>query len=152
VEIMTFTPTRPGTARAPAPVALWTLRVSAALTVITLLALFGTAGTLVAPRSDGELEDLHGTAAILLHVVTGVATVAAVAVRLQARRTVSWWPSVLAAVVCATTFVQAALGSGSTLAAHVVGALVVTVGAVWLMAWSFLTGRDELDAPGRHGV
>lgn len=149
---MTFTPTRPGAVGSRVPVALWILRVTAALTVITLLALFGTAGTLVAPRSDGALEDVHGTAAILLHVVTAVAAVAAVVVRLQAKRRVSWWPAALAVVVCATTFLQAALGSGATLAAHVVGALVVTVGAVWLMAWSFLTGRDELDVPGRHVV
>lgn len=152
VEIMTFTPTRSDTGRTRAPAALWTLRVASALTVITLLALFGTAGTLVAPGSDHALEEVHGSAAILLHVVTGVAAVAAVVVRLQAERTVSWWPATLAVVVCAATFLQASLGSGSTLAAHVVGALVVTVGAVWLMAWSFLTGRDELDVPRRRGA
>jgi hypothetical protein len=37
------------------------------------------------------------------------------------------------------TFVQAALGSSGSIAAHVPLALVLTVGTVWLAAWSSRT-------------
>ena len=50
-----------------------------------------------------------------------------------------WWPAALAAAVFVLTFVQAALGSSGPITTHVPLALVVTVGVVWLAAWSFRT-------------
>lgn len=107
------------------------LQVTAVLSVLTLLFQFVTAGQLF---GRGGPEDLHGAGAIVLHVVTGLLTIAAV---LHARSTSGpWWPAVLAAVVFVLTFVQAWFGSGATLAIHVPGAMILTVGAVWLAAWS----------------
>ena len=107
------------------------LRVTAVLSVLTLLFQFVTAGQLF---GRGGPEDLHGAGAIVLHVVTGLLTVAAV---LHACSTSGpWWPAVLAAVVFVLTFVQAWFGSGATLAIHVPGAMILTVGTVWLAAWS----------------
>ncbi len=76
----------------------------------------------------------HGAGEIALHVTTGLLLGASV---LQGRRTRVWWPAALAAAVFVLTFVQAALGSSGSIATHVPLALVVTVGTVWLAAWSF---------------
>jgi hypothetical protein len=48
-----------------------------------------------------------------------------------------WWPAALAVAVFVLTFVQAALGSSGSIATQVPLALVITVGTVWLVAWSF---------------
>lgn len=117
------------------------LPVSAALTVVVLAVQFVTAGPLVSP-AGGNLS-LHQASAIVLHVVSGLTALAAV---LHQRATDGpWWPSALAAVVFAATFVQAATGGFDTLWAHVPGAMVLTVGAVWVAAWSVLN-------PTRQGV
>ena len=76
----------------------------------------------------------HGAGAIALHVTTGLLLGATV---LHGRRTRVWWPAALAAAVFVLTFVQAALGSAGSIVTHVPLALVITVGTVWLAAWSF---------------
>ncbi len=111
------------------------LRVFAVLSVLSLLLQYVTAGQLFG--SGGGPEGLHAAGAVVLHVVTGLAALAAVLHQRSTRGPV--WVPVLAAVVFALTFVQAATGGRDTLAVHVPGAMVVTVGVVWLAAWS-LTG------------
>ena len=52
------------------------------------------------------------------------------------------WPHLLAVVagVFVLTFAQAYLGDRQTLFVHVHGAMVLTVGAVWVLAWSLTRG------------
>lgn len=82
---------------------------------------------------------LHGTGSIVLHVVTGLLTTAALWHRSTAGGPL--WPAVLAAVVFVLTFVQGWFGSIPGLVVHLPGALVITAGTVWLAAWSFLRMR-----------
>lgn len=121
------TATRPGTATP-----LLALRVAAAATVLALAWQFVTAGELLGPA--GASDDLHAAGAIALHVVSLAAATAALWFR---QRTAGpLWPSVVAVAVFAAGFVQAALGSSGVMAAHVPGAMVLTTGSVWLLAWS----------------
>ena len=107
------------------------VQVTAALSLLVLLWQFLSAGRLLAGE---DAIGGHGAGAIALHVTTGLLLATAV---LHGRRTRVWWPAALAAVVFVLTFVQAALGSAGSLTTHVPLALVVTVGTVWLAAWSF---------------
>ena len=106
----------------------------AVLSVLTLLFQFVTAGQLFGPDGEG-IEDVHGTGAIVLHVLTGLLTIALV-LHQRATRGPSW-PAVLSAVVFVLSFVQASFGGGQTLYLHVPGAMILTIGSVWLLAWSF---------------
>ncbi|GAA4774594.1 hypothetical protein GCM10023200_03850 [Actinomycetospora chlora] len=124
------------TTRTAAP-ALTALRVLAVLTVVVLAWQFVTAGSLVGPAGSEDAEDLHATGAIVLHVVSGLAMIAAALVW---RGGAALWPVVVAALVFVLSFVQAYFGGGATLWIHVPGALVLTVGAVLVAAWSFSRG------------
>jgi O-antigen/teichoic acid export membrane protein len=118
------------------PVALRAVQVLAVLSVLNLVCQYVTAGQLF-PR--GGPLGVHATGAIVLHVVTGLLTVAAV---LYARADRGpWWPAAVAAVVFVLSFVQAYFGEHTNLAIHVPGALVLTVGIVWVTAWSFTRVR-----------
>lgn len=108
------------------------LQVLAVLSVLSLAFQFVTAGQLF---PDGGPEEVHATGAIALHVLTGLTALAAGAHWYLTRGPV--WPAGLAAAVFVLTFVQAYLGGRSTLAFHVPGALVLTIGVVWVTAWSF---------------
>jgi hypothetical protein len=72
--------------------------------------------------------------ALVLHVVSGLTAVAAIACHRVRKAPV--WPAVLAVVVFVFSFVQAYLGDDETLYLHVPGALILTVGSVWVLAWS----------------
>lgn len=109
---------------------LITARAFALATVAVVVVLFGTAGALV---QAGELKDFHGTAAIVLHVVTGGLMVALAGLAYSRRR--GWWTAVVAAVIFMYSFIQAALGEGATLGIHVPGSLVIVIGAIWLTVW-----------------
>jgi hypothetical protein len=125
-----MTRTRDTTVAAP----LSTLRPVQAAAVLSVLVLFWqflSAGRLLVGE---DATGGHGAGAIALHVTTGLLLAATV---LHGRRTRVWWPAALAAVVFVLTFVQAALGSAGSIGTHVPLALVVTVGVVWLTAWSF---------------
>jgi hypothetical protein len=108
------------------------VQATAVLSVLTLAVQYVTAGQML-PR--GGPVDIHATGAIVLHVVTGLLTIAAVLYGRAQRG--PWWPAVLAAVVFVLSFVQAYDGSHTNLALHVPGALVLTLGTVWVTAWSF---------------
>ena len=121
-------------AAAPPSAPVLALRSLAVASVAVLAWQFVTAAGLLTGGDVGP----HGTGAIVLHVVTGLTTLAAVwlgAVRGP------WWPAVLAAAVFAFTFVQASFGEISGLSVHVPGAMALTVGSVWLAAWGFLRLR-----------
>ncbi|MBB2991120.1 peptidoglycan/LPS O-acetylase OafA/YrhL [Mycolicibacterium iranicum] len=126
----------PDTGRQPSPRPfLLTSRIFALLTVAVVVVLFGTAGALV---QAGDLENVHGTAAIVLHVATGGLMVALAGLAYTRRR--GWWSAVLAFVVFAFTFIQASLGEGATLNLHVPGSLVIVAATIWLTAWLFSSG------------
>ncbi|MEO6881829.1 MAG: hypothetical protein ABI181_12900 [Mycobacteriaceae bacterium] len=108
------------------------LQVSAVLAVVNLAWQFVTAGQLFPQQGSDEL---HAGGAILLHVLTGVVAIAA---WLHWRNTSGpGWPTVLAAVVFVLSFVQAYTGGYDTLWIHVPGAMVLTVGSVWVAVWAF---------------
>ena len=107
------------------------VQAAALLSVLVLFWQFLSAGrVLVGEDALGG----HGAGAIALHVTTALLLGAAV---LHGRRTRLWWPAALAAAVFVLTFVQAWLGSHDGIAVHVPLALVITLGTVWLAAWSF---------------
>jgi hypothetical protein len=108
------------------------LRVTSVLAVLSVAFQFVTAGQLF-PR--GGPEEVHANGAIVLHVLTGLAAICAVL--LWRRGGPPARIPALAAVVFVLTFVQAATGGRDTLWIHVPGAMVVTVGTVWLAVWSF---------------
>ena len=112
------------------------LRIASLASVVALLWQFVTAGQLLA-QNDFLL--LHAVGAGALHVTTGITLLAAV---LHWRLTRSDQAVLVgAAVVFVLAFVQAALGSAGNMAAHVPGALIITIGVVWLAAWSMRAAR-----------
>jgi hypothetical protein len=127
-----MTRTRDTTVAAPVST-LRPVQAAAVLSVLVLFWQFLSAGRMLVGE---EATGGHGAGAIALHVTTGLLLAATV---LHGRRTRVWWPPALAAAVFVLTFVQAALGSSGSLTTHVPLALVLTVGVVWLAAWSFRT-------------
>jgi hypothetical protein len=104
-----------------------------AVTVVAVVAvLFITAGQLV---QSHRLENVHGAAAIALHVASGALALALLA--LARRRRCEWWAAVLAVALFGYSFVQAYLGKGDTLSAHIPGALLVAAASIWLVCWLF---------------
>lgn len=114
-------------------------RVTAVAALIPLLVIFVAAGQLV---TTGLAEDLHGVGAVVLHVVTGILA-AGLGVLALARQG-SWLAFVLAAAVFAATFGQAALGETATLAAHVIGALVLSIGVAGFAVWAIYTALPSV--------
>jgi hypothetical protein len=108
------------------------LRVTSVLAVLSLAFQFVTAGQLF---PQGGPEQLHAGGAVVLHLLSGLAAVAAVLLWRQGGAPA--WPAILAAVLFVLTFVQASTGGRDTLWIHVPGAMVLTVGAVWLAVASF---------------
>ncbi|MHC1562968.1 hypothetical protein ACR9E3_28750 [Actinomycetospora sp. C-140] len=129
--------THTATARPTSAPAVTALRVLSVLTVVVLLWQFVTAGSLLGPQGSEAAEGLHATGAIVLHVVSGLAMIAAALVW---RGGAALWPTVVAALVFVLSFVQAYFGSGATLAVHVPGAMILTLGATLLAVWSFTGG------------
>ena len=107
------------------------VQAAAVLSVLVLLWQFASAGRLLS--QDGGM-DAHGAGAIALHVVGALLVVATL---LHARAGGERWPVVLSVAVLVAGFVQAALGDAGNMTAHVPGALVLTVGTVWITAWAF---------------
>ena len=127
---------RTETSRTASGSTLQFFRIAALASVAALLWQFVTAGQMI---SGNDLTGLHGIGAAALHVTTGLTVVAAF---LHWRRTRTGQPVLVgAAVVFVLTFVQAALGGAGAVAAHVPGALVVTVGVVWLAGWALRPAR-----------
>ena len=111
-----------------------TIRPVQAAAVLSLLVLtwqFVSAGRIMAGE---DAIAGHGAGAIALHVATGLLLLATA---LHGQRTRVWWPALVAAGVFVLTFAQAWLGSHGGIALHIPLAMVLTVGTVWLAAWSF---------------
>jgi len=119
---------RTSTAGSSGSAPVTTLVVLALLAVLAEAWQFVTAGQLF--PGDSALE-AHQAGAIVLHVVSGLTAVAALLANRRAAAPTWLW--MLALVVFALTFVQAATGGRETLWIHVPGAMVVTVGSVWLL-------------------
>lgn len=120
--------------RASSHVSLWITasRVMAVATLVVVVISFVTAGSLIQYQ---RALDVHGYAAIALHVTSGGLAVALAALSFERKR--SWWAPALAVVLFVYSFVQAYLGTGMTIYLHVPGALAVAVASVWLTAWLF---------------
>jgi heme A synthase len=102
------------------------------MTVLAILWQGATAGGILM-RGRESLE-FHEVGAIAVHVLTGLAAIAAFALWRATRG--PRWPMVVAVVVFAASFVQAALGDDETMWAHVPGALVLMLGAAAVLVWS----------------
>jgi hypothetical protein len=137
--------TRPDSRTTPV---LRAVQVLAVLTVVELLWQFATAGQMVGPDHSRGAHELHSAGAVVLHVLTGLLTIGVIV--LWRGRGIPVWPVVLAAVVFVLTFVQAYLGDDETLYLHVPGALILSVGAVWLAVWSFLPAAGRVGPGPRH--
>jgi hypothetical protein len=102
--------------------------------VLCILVQFVTAGQLLS-QNEGALS-LHGNGAIVMHVLTAVATIAAF---LHWRATRGpLWPTVLSAVVFVGSFVQAYLGDEGVMSVHVPLAMLLSGCAVAVLVWSVL--------------
>ncbi|SEQ59731.1 hypothetical protein [Microlunatus flavus] len=126
----TTSPTPTRSATRPAGGLVTALRVFAALAAVVVLWQFVTAGQLL-PRGSEGAETGHAAGAIVLHVVSGLAAIAAVVLWRQG--VVSLGLAALAAVVFAFGFLQAALGGYDSLYVHIPGAMLLTTGVVWLL-------------------
>jgi hypothetical protein len=115
-----------------------TLRITAALSVLTVIWQGATAGELLAQHPVAL--QYHSAGAIVLHVFTALTAIAAFL--LWRRSHTPLWPTVLAAVVFVATICQAALGDGGIMALHVPLALLLMLGSAWLLTWSVLQVRD----------
>ena len=102
-------------------------QVLSALAVLNVLWQFVTAGQLF---PSGGPEEAHAAGAIVLHVVSGLAAV--VAVLLWRQQQLGARATALAVLVFAYTFLQAYWGGYSSLWIHVPGAMLLTVGVVWV--------------------
>jgi len=126
--------TRTASGRSAAPTGVLRLFQGAAvLSVLVVVLQFLSAGQLLSGTSGAE--GVHAGGAVALHVVQGLAVVAALVLQRATRGPV--WPTALALLALAVGFVQAWTGDHTGLAVHVPGAVVTTVVTVWLAAWAF---------------
>lgn len=107
---------------------LRSVQILSALSVLSVLFQYVTAGQLF---PDGGPEKIHAAGAIVLHIITGLAAIAAVLWARQDRSQLKL--AVLAVVVFGATFVQAATGGRMSLWIHVPGAMILAAGVVWLL-------------------
>jgi hypothetical protein len=113
--------------------ALRALRVVATLSVLFIIVQGVTAGEILS-RSKVAVS-LHYDGAFVVHALTALTAIAAFLVMRQ--RGGPWWPTVVSLVIFVVTFVQAAVGNAGILSVHVPLAMVLLVGAVLVMGWSF---------------
>jgi uncharacterized membrane protein len=125
--------TRSSATETASPTALRALRAAATAAVVMIVLQGVTAGEILS-RSR-VAETLHFGGAFAVHALTGLTAVAAFLV--ARRRRVSWWPTGIAVAVFVVSFAQAAFGEAGILSVHVPLAMVLLVGSVTVMAWSF---------------
>ncbi len=113
------------------------LRVVATLSVLFIVAQGASAGGILSRVRVAEA--LHYDGAIVVHVLTGLTALAAVLITRQRRS--HRWPAALAVVIFVLGFVQAAIGDAGILVVHVPLAMLLLVGAVFVMGWSFVGMR-----------
>jgi hypothetical protein len=132
VTSQTHRASTPRAARRAAAGPLRAVQITAVLAVVVLAWQFVTAGQLL-PR--GGPVELHAVGAIVLHVVLGLLAIAAILWGRAARG--PWWPAAVAVLVFLLSFLQAYAGENGVLALHVPCAMLLTLGTVWVAAWSF---------------
>jgi ammonia channel protein AmtB len=127
--------TRSSPVEAPATTAgaLRALRVVATVSVLFIVLQGVTAGEILSRSRTAE--SLHYAGAYAVHLFTALTAVAAYLVLRQ--RQGPRWPTVAAVVIFVIGFVQAAVGEAGILAVHVPLAMLLLVGAVLVMGWSF---------------
>jgi hypothetical protein len=111
-----------------------TLQIAAVLSVLVVIWQGATAGLLISSHPAALLY--HQAGAIVLHVFTAAAAIAAFLLRRRSGGPL--WPSVLAVVIFVCTLIQAAVGDAGVMSLHVPMALVLMLGGAVLLAWSFL--------------
>jgi hypothetical protein len=116
------------------------LQVTAVLCTLGIVFQGATAGLLLS-RSRGALA-FHGAGAIVFHVLSALMVIAAALLWRSTRGSV--WPVVISALVFVLGLVQAYLGDQGVLSIHVPLAMALTLGTVWVLAWSFLAGRPTV--------
>ena len=114
-------------------------RTVAVASLLVLVYQFATAGQILVESQSAEL--LHWIGSYAVHVLFGLLALAAAAHWWLRRVTV--WPTVVAALVFVLSFVQAYFGHAGALGWHVPVALGLTVGTVWVAAWSFTVGARQ---------
>ncbi|MGJ9425955.1 hypothetical protein ACHABX_08955 [Nesterenkonia halotolerans] len=118
------------------PALLIAARCLALANFLALGVLFASAGLYV---QDFRGLDVHGMAAIGLHITSGALALALI-LRAWLTRT-GLVAAVTAVLLFGLTFLQALLGSSMTLAFHLSGALILTAMATWLIVWAFSRQR-----------
>ena len=111
-------------------------RILALATLANVTVLFVSAGFIV---EDNSALGIHGFGGIMLHIFTGLLAVS-LSIRAWLSKT-GLAQAGIAVVLFALTFPQAALGSYMTMPMHVTGALILTLLAAWLTAWTLLQHR-----------
>lgn len=115
------------------------LRAFSLLSVLNILFQGVTAGRILMESS--EALGFHEAGAIALHVLTGLAMIAAGEYWRSTRGAV--WPVIVTASVFIASFVQAAYGSQHTLYIHVPLALGLLFGATLTLSWSWIGIKDD---------
>lgn len=116
---------------------LQALRVVSTASVLFIV-LQGLSAGAILSRSRMAIS-LHFGGAIVVHVLTGLTAVAAFL--LMRQRQTPRWPTAVAAAVFVVGFAQAAIGEAGILAVHVPLAMLLLIGAVMVMGWSFAQTR-----------
>jgi hypothetical protein len=119
------------------PAVLTVLRVVATASVVMIVLQGVSAGEILA-RSRVAVT-LHFGGAFAVHLLTGLTALLAYLV--ARRRRTPRWPTAVAVAVFVVGFAQAALGDTGILAVHVPLAMLLLVGAVLVMGWSFARPR-----------
>jgi hypothetical protein len=112
-------------------------RSAAALAVLTILWQGATAGQML--THSRSFIRLHEVGAIGVHLFTGLAALTVFLWWRTSRDRL--WPTLVAVVVFAASFVQAALGDDDSMWAHVPGALLLMLGSAAVLVWTFRPGR-----------
>jgi hypothetical protein len=120
------------------------LRVTAVLSAVELIVQGATAGQILSGSEAAGY--LHGAGAIVFHVLTGLMTISAALLWRAERGSV--WPSVISLLVFLVGLLQAYLGDIGVLAVHVPLAIALTIATIWVLTWSFVSGRDRYGAAG----
>ena len=115
------------------------LQVTAALCTLGVLFQGATAGQILGGSAGAE--SVHGGGAIVFHVLSALMLIAAALLWRAVRG--SAWPTVISALVFLLGLAQAYLGDIGVLSIHVPLAIALTVGTVWVLAWSLQSGRTS---------
>jgi hypothetical protein len=118
------------------------LQVTAALTTLEILFQGATAGQILS--GSGSATSVHGAGAIVFHVLSALMLISAALVWRATRGSI--WPTVISALVFLLGLAQAYLGDVGVLSVHAPLAIALTIGTVWVLAWSLRRER-----PSRHG-